>query len=115
MTNNKKPGAVRRPGKDKTRGKHITATQRALHRRIDAQSLHSQNPPRPWLPEEYPELHGLILAAKAAARSRRRLRRRMVFSHEGRSYAARFTSMDRVLIEDRHTGRFIASSGFFAL
>lgn len=113
-TQNKKPGAMR-PGKVKTRSKHITAAQLAIHRRIQAQSEHSQNPPRRWLPEEYPHLYALLEAAKAEAMNRRRLRGRIVFSHEGRSYAARFSSLDRVIVEDRFTGRFIASSGYFSL
>ena len=116
-TTNKKPGAFRQPGKVKTPPKRITmnARQREIHRRIDLQSEHSQNPPRLWHPAEYPELYALVQAAKAAARARRRLKSRIVFSFECRAYAARFTNLDRVIIEDRHTGRFIASSGFFAL
>lgn len=114
---NKKPGVMRRPGKVKTHCKptRITAAQREIHHRIEAQSEHSQNPPRLWRPEEYPELYSLIEAAQAAALSRRRLRGRIVFRHEGRSYAARFTNLDRIIIEDRTTGRLVASSGFFAL
>lgn len=114
---NKKPGAMRQPGKVKAprNNTRITAAQREIHRRIEAQSHHSQNPPRCWHPAEYPELYALVESAKAAAWSRRRHRGRIVFRHEGRSYAARFTSLDRIIIEDHQTGRFIASSGFFAL
>jgi len=114
---NKKPGAIRRPGKDKSPAKRtrITAAQREIHDRIAAQSAHSQAHPRRWHPEEYPDLYRLIESAKAAARSRHRLRGRIVFRHECRSYAARFTNLDRIIVEDQHTGRFIASSGFFAL
>jgi hypothetical protein len=116
-TTNKKPGAFRQPGKVKTPAKptRITAAQREVHDRIAAQSEHSQVHPRLWHPEEYPDLYRLIESAKRAARSRRRLRGRIVFRHECRSYAARFTGLDRIIVEDQMTGRFIASSGFFAL
>ena len=113
-TDNKKPGPMRQ-AKVKTRSKDITAAQLAIHRRIRAQSEHSQNPPRLWHPEEYPHLYALLETAKAEARNRRRLRGRIVFRHEGRCYAARFSNLDRVIVEDRFTGRFIASSGHFAL
>lgn len=114
---NKKPGAMRRPGKDKTRPKRnrITAAQRDIHRRIEAESAHSQNPPRPWYPEQYPALYALVQSARQEALARRRLRGRIVFRHEGRSYAARFTNLDRVIVEDRLTGRYLASSDYFAL
>lgn len=102
QTLNKKPGAV-------------TADQREIHRRIEAQSEHSQNPPRLWHPEEYPHLWGLLETAKAEAQRRHKLRGRIVFSHEGKRYAARFTNLDRVIVEDWLTGKFIASSGVFAL
>ncbi|MDA8129663.1 MAG: hypothetical protein M0Z73_13335 [Betaproteobacteria bacterium] len=114
---NKKPDAHCQPSKGKSRPQRtgISATQRDTHHRIEAQSAHSQNPPRPWYPEEYPDLYRLIESARATAQARRRLRGRIVFHHEGRSYAARFTNLDRIIIEDRQTGRFIASSDFFAL
>jgi hypothetical protein len=115
---NIKPGAYRQPAKANSPRKRarLTAAQREIHSRIEAQSTHSLSvPPRQWHPEEYPDLWNLVQAAKAAARVRRRIRGRMVFSHESRSYAARFTNLDRIIIEDRQTGRFIASSGFFAL
>lgn len=115
--NNKKSGAFRRPGKDKSRPKRtgITAAQRAIHSQIETESTHSQNPPRLWHPEEYPALYALVQSARKEARSRRRLLGRIVFRHEGKTYAARFTNLDRIIIEDRRTGRFIASSDFFAL
>ncbi len=117
MTNNKKPGALRRPGKVKTPRKRtrITAAQRDIHRRIAAQSEHLANAPRPWHPEECPHLFALLESAKAEAWKRRRLRGRIVFRHGGRRYAARFTNLDRIIVEDRQTGRFLASSNFFAL
>jgi len=115
---NKKPGAHKSPGKVKTHRKPtgITAAQREIHHRIEVQSGHTlASHARHWRAENYPDLYRLIESAQAAALARRRLRGRMVFRHEGRSYAARFTSLDRIIIEDRLTGRFIASSDFFAL
>lgn len=116
QTPNKKPGAAWQPGKQTRRKPNtLTAAQREIHRRIEAQSEHSQNPPRPWFPEEYPELFALIESARAAAIARRKLRGRIVFNHAGKRYAARFTNLDRVIVEDWTTGRFYASSGWFAL
>lgn len=117
QTPNKKPGAAWQPGKRITRKKRntLTAEQRQIHRRIEAQSEHSQNPPRQWHPAEYPELYALVQSAIAAAQARRRLRGRIVFNHEGQRYAARFTNLDRIIVEDWITGRFFASSGLFAL
>lgn len=117
MTNNKKPGAFRQPGKDKSHPKRnaITAAQRAIHRRIEAQSEEAKMNRRNWHPEEYPDLYRLIESAKAAARAKPRLWGKMTFTHEGRRYLARFTILDRIVVEDRRTGRFLASSGFFAL
>jgi len=114
---NKKPGALKQPGKDKTHTKRtrITPAQEAIHRRIAAQSAHTQSEKRHWHPEEYPALWKLLQAAKAEARARRRLKGRIVFSYEGRRYAARFSNLDRVIIEDSSTGEFIASTGIFAL
>jgi len=102
------------PSQSKTRGA-MTAAQRDIHRRIAAQSEHSQNPPRLWHPEEYPHLWALLEAAKAETFRRRRLRGRIVFNHEGQRYAARFTNLDRIIVQDWMTGRFIASSGAFSL
>src|SRR5512139_1347838 len=93
----------------------LTAAQRDIHRRIEAQSEHSQNPPRLWHPEEYPHLWALLEAAKAESLRRRQLRGRITFTHEGRRYAARFTNLDRIIVQDWITGRFIASSGVFSL
>lgn len=93
----------------------LTAGQREIHCLIETQSEHSQNPPRLWHPEEYPHLYALIESARAAARARRKLRGRITFNHEGQRYAARFTNLDRVIIEDWITGRFIASSAAFSL
>ncbi len=114
---NKKPGALRRPGKDKTPTKRtrITAEQKEIHRRIAAQSAHTKSQRRHWHPEEYPALWRLVQAAKAEAQARRRLKGRIVFSYEGRRYAARFSNLDRVIVADASTGEFIASSGIFAL
>lgn len=114
---NKKPGAYRRPGKVKSHGKHtrITAAQRDIHRRIEAQSEHSKTLRRHWHPDDYPDLWRLIVAAKKSTLARQRLRGRMVFIFERRRYAVRLTSLDRLIIEDHATGRFVASSGFFAL
>lgn len=114
---NKKPGALKQPGKDKTHTKRtrITAAQEDVHRRIAAQSAHTLSQMRHWHPEEYPALWRLIQAAKAEAQARRRLKGRIVFSYEGRRYAARFSNLDRVIVEDGSTGEFIASSGIFAL
>jgi hypothetical protein len=114
---NIKPGAFKRPGKVKSRAKPVTLTprQREIHCRIEAQREHSMNPPRRWHPEEYPHLYALLESAKREARSRQKLKGRIVFTHEGRRYAARFTNLDRIIVEDSQTGRFIASSGYFAL
>lgn len=102
------PNAAPRP--------RLTAAQLETHHRIAAQSAHTlANPPRRWRPKEYPDLWRLIQSARVTARSRRRLSARMLFWHEGRRYVARFTSTGRILIEDRHTGAFLASSGHFAI
>lgn len=110
---NKKPGAVR---KSPAKRHALTPRQRAIHHKIETQSQATQISGRPyWLPEQYPELYALLDSAKCEARSRRRLKGRIVFRHEGKVYAACFTSLDRIIVEDEQTGRFIASSGFFAL
>ena len=93
----------------------LTAAQREIHRMIATQSEQCQATARPWRPEEYPHLWRLVEAAKAEAQSRQRLPRKIAFNHEGRRYSARFTGFDRIIVEDWITGRFIASSGFFAL
>lgn len=114
---NKRPGSMTRPGKDNAHSKRIriTAAQEEIHRCIAVQSAHTLSQRRHWHPEEYPALWKLLQAAKTEARNRRRLKRRIVFSYEGRSYAARFSNLDRVIVENSSTGEFIASSGIFAL
>lgn len=114
MTNNKKPGAIRRPGKDKSPRKH-TLPMRTIHRRITEESQHFRYLGRPWHPHEFPALYDLIFSALADLRNRRRLKGRMLFWHHGERYVVRLTSLDRLIIEDPRTGCFIASSGFFAL
>lgn len=113
----KKPGTEGLREKRITPKKRIalTTAQREIHRMIEAEIEHSQNPPRLWQPGEYPHLSALIESAKAAAQARRKLRGRITFSHANKRYAARFTNLDRVIVEDWITGRFIASSSVFAL
>lgn len=113
-TNNKKPGAVKRPGKVKTPRKH-TPSERSIHRKIATEAARLSRESRPWSSHEFPLLFDLLQSALADARSRRRLRGRIVFCHEGKQYAARFTSLDRIIVENRVTGQPLCSSGFFAL
>jgi len=115
----KKPGTTKRPGK-KTESQIIAAKQKRLHRQIAQQSARTiaacnegRNPL--WHPEEYPELWGLLQAAKREAQSRAMLRGYMVFTHAGKKYAARFTNLDRIIVHDRVTDEFIASTGVFQL
>lgn len=94
----------------------MTPRQVQIHRRIAEQSAHLIANDSPcWSPHDYPELWRLVQAANAAVLRRRRLTRRVLFAYEGKTYAVRFTSLDRILVEDRRTRDFIASSGFFAL
>lgn len=109
---NQKPRTLRR--KRQKRGT-LTADQREIHHMIAAQSEQCQTAAQPWQPEEYPHLWRLVESAKAEAQSRQKLHGRITFSHEGRRYSVRFTGFDRIIVEDWITGRFIASSGFFAL
>lgn len=108
-TTKKKPGATKRPGKKPNRN-NLTPTQRALHRRIADQSARTIAGGRNWHPEEYPDLWRLLHAAKEEARSRARLRGRIVFTYEGKSYAILFTNFDRVKVHDRQTDAFIAQT-----
>lgn len=108
-TTKKKPGTMKRPGKKPNRN-HLTPTQRALHRRIADQSARTIAGGMNWHPEEYPDLWMLVHAAKEEARSRARLRGHIVFIYEGKSYAVRFTNLDRIKVEDRQTGGLIAQT-----
>lgn len=114
LKNNKKPGAMKRPGKVKTPRKH-SPYKRILHQEIAAEAERLNEQSRPWTPSEFPLLYGLLRSAIADARNRRRLRGRIIFCHEGKQYAARFTSLDRIIVENRETGQPLCSSGFFAL
>jgi hypothetical protein len=116
---NKKPGTTKRPGKN-TASQSIAEKQKRLHRVIAAQSAktlaaHKEGRNSFWHPGEYPELWGLLQAAKREAQSLARLRGYMVFSHAGKKYAARFTNLDRIIVHDRVTDEFIASTGVFQL
>ena len=108
-TDKKKPGTMKRPGK-KPNQNHLTPTQRALHRRIAAQSAATITGGRNWHPEEYPDLWRLLQAAKLEAQSRNRLKGRITFTYEGKSYAIWFTNFDRVKVHDRQTDTFIAQT-----
>lgn len=121
-TKNKTPSTVRQPGKPpaKRKAKRIRPTieQERTHRCIEVQSEATQNQgQRRWRPEEFPELYGLVEAAKREAQSRplKSLRRPFTFSHHGRRYTARtiFGLLDRVIVE--RGGCFIASTDFFDL
>ena len=111
---NKKPGALRRPGKVKTPRKHKRLIP-PIHRKIAAEAALHRHFGRPWKPHEFPLLFGLVESALADFRHRRRLKGRMLFWHQGEQYAARLTSLDRLVIEDRQTGEALCSSQFFAL
>jgi hypothetical protein len=88
---------------------------RAVHDDIERQAAQSIAARQHWQPSDYPALWALVQAATKEAQNRHRLKGRIVFRHHGRKYAARFTNLDRIIVEDRKTGRFLASSGFFAL
>lgn len=111
---NKKPGAMKRPGKDKTHRKH-TPRKPTIHQKIAAEAAQLRRQNRPWSSHDFPLLFSLLQSALTDARSRRRLKGRIVFCHEGEYYAARFTSLDRVIVENRETGQPLCSSGFFVL
>lgn len=108
-TTKKKPGTTKRPGKKPNRN-NLTPKQRALHRRIADQSARTIAKGGFWYPEECPDLWRLLEAAKAEAQSRARLRGRIIFTYEGKSYAIRFTNLDRVKVHDRQTDAFIAQT-----
>ena len=110
----KKPGAKLRPGKDKTRS-HVTRKQADVHRAIAWEACRCQANSRPWRPYEYPTLYALLQAALANARSRQYMGRRMSFTFEGKRYAMRPEGLGRLVVADHVTGRFLASSTFFAI
>lgn len=92
----------------------LNKAQREVHQRIEAEAEHSVQYPRWWHPEQYPGLWKLLESARREALARHRFRGRIVFHHDGQAYAARLTSMDRVIVENRRTGAFLASGSLFS-
>lgn len=114
-TRNKKPGG--KPGKHKLKKQraYLTPRQRALHRRIAEESTNTQRNPGLYRHDEVPELAALLAAALTEINARQRKARRIIFVHEGKSYAADVVGFDRVQVKDRWTGGFIAQTNIFML
>jgi hypothetical protein len=104
---NKKLDAIRKPG--------ITANQRAIHRHILTESEQAKKAGGLVEAAAYPHLAALLKSAKLAAWNRRKLPARMRFTHEGKRYSAKFTSLGRVIVEKNGTGEVLAASAIFSV
>lgn len=114
IQSNKKPG-TKRPGKAKKQRAYFTPRQHALHRRIAEEAAATQKNPGLFLYDDVPELAALLEAALAEIKGRTRMTRRVIFKHEGRTYAAAIIGFDPVQVENRWTGDFIAQTSIFRL
>lgn len=92
----------------------LTASQRAIHRRILEESAEAKQAGGLVDAGEFPHLAALLKSARLEASRRRKLPARMYFVHEGRHYAAKFTSFGRIIVEKRGTNEVLAASGLFA-
>ena len=93
----------------------ITANQRAIHRHILTESEQAKQAGGLVESGAFPHLAALLKSAKLAAWKRRTLPARMHFMHENKRYAAKFTSLGRVIVEKNGTGEVLAASAIFSV
>lgn len=106
--------STRRGGR-RSRTDRTKAANSSFHAEIRRQAEIASKSGKGWRASDYPHLYSLLRAAIEAARTRTRLKGRILFEFRGRQYAARFTNLDRVIVEERSSGKRLAASGIFAL
>jgi hypothetical protein len=91
-------------------------TRQRIHERITWQAAIAKITPAEYRDyKAFPDLLRLLKSARNAARTRKNPGARIVFTFAGKHYAARFTTFNRIIVEDRKTGRLLVASAPFSL